>query len=172
MMTVDEILTGLSILTEEHVDWSPLEFRVRIYLTSVVPELDLVTSVRALVRNGDQVLTVRDLKNTHILPGGRREAGESLIATLEREIREETGWNISNPRLLGIIHFHHLTPQPAEYRFPYPDFLQLVYLADATTYDASVRQVDGYELEAHFQPIEAVRALPLTKGERTILEAS
>lgn len=40
------------------------------------------------------------------LPGGHIEAGESLHEALVREIYEETGLTIQNPKLVGIKHFH------------------------------------------------------------------
>jgi 8-oxo-dGTP pyrophosphatase MutT (NUDIX family) len=145
---------------------------VRTYLTSTLPPLDLVSSVRALVRQDDQILVVRDPISVHILPGGRREPGETLMQTLEREVLEETGWTIQSPRLIGLVHFQHLTPRPNDYRYPYPDFLHLVYVATPDRYDAAQREVDGYELEAGFQPLTTVAALPISQGERALLQAA
>lgn len=40
------------------------------------------------------------------LPGGHIEAGESLHGAVVREVYEETGLTISNPRLVGMKHWH------------------------------------------------------------------
>ncbi|MGT2910490.1 NUDIX domain-containing protein [Streptococcus cameli] len=40
------------------------------------------------------------------LPGGHVEEKESLHASVVREIFEETGLTISNPKLVGVKHFH------------------------------------------------------------------
>lgn len=40
------------------------------------------------------------------LPGGHIEAGESLHEAVVREVYEETGLTISNPRLVGMKHWH------------------------------------------------------------------
>ena len=53
--------------------------------------------------------------------------------------------------VVGLAHFQHLTPKPEGYRYPFPDFLHLVYAATADRYDVARREVDGYELEAGFQ---------------------
>jgi ADP-ribose pyrophosphatase YjhB (NUDIX family) len=172
MTDISQIVAPLALQADEQTEWPPLRLRVRTYLTATLPPLDLVTSVRALVRQGDQILVVRDPVSVHILPGGRREPGETLVQTLEREMREETGWTIRHARLLGLAHFQHLTPKPEDYRYPYPDFLHLVYVATADRYDAAQREVDGYELEAGFQPIAAVSALPISQGERALLQAA
>ncbi|MDE0590979.1 NUDIX hydrolase [Halocynthiibacter sp. C4] len=37
------------------------------------------------------------------LPGGGIDPGENAIAALHREVKEETGWKISNPRHLGTF---------------------------------------------------------------------
>lgn len=37
------------------------------------------------------------------LPGGGIDSGESPIQTLHREVYEETGWSICNPRRLGVF---------------------------------------------------------------------
>jgi 8-oxo-dGTP pyrophosphatase MutT (NUDIX family) len=49
------------------------------------------------------------------------------MQTLHREVLEETGWTIRDARLIGLAHFQHLAPKPNHKRYPYPDFLHLVY---------------------------------------------
>jgi ADP-ribose pyrophosphatase YjhB (NUDIX family) len=133
--------------TEELVHWDDLRLRVTSYLCAEMPPLMFVTSVRAVVLHGSSVMLVRAPDGAHILPGGRREPGEALIDTLMREVLEETGWMIDQLQLLGVKHYHHLTPMPVDYRYPYPDFLQIIYRAQAQQYLPDAREVDGYELE-------------------------
>jgi 8-oxo-dGTP pyrophosphatase MutT (NUDIX family) len=171
MTDISQIVAPLALQADEQAEWPPMRLRVRTYLTTTLPPLDLVTSVRALVRRGEQILVVRDPVSVHILPGGRREPGETLLQTLEREVLEETGWTIQLPWLIGLAHFQHLTPKPKDNRYPYPDFLHLVYVATVDRYDAAQREVDGYELEAGFQPLATVAALPISQGERALLRA-
>jgi ADP-ribose pyrophosphatase YjhB (NUDIX family) len=84
-----------------------------------------VTSVRSIVLREQAVLVVQDRERQHILPGGRIESGEAFTQASERELLEETGWTVNQIRYLGFKHFHHLTPKPEGYAYPYPDFLQV-----------------------------------------------
>jgi ADP-ribose pyrophosphatase YjhB (NUDIX family) len=172
MIDISQIVAPFALQADEQADWPPLRLRVRTYLTTTLPPLDLVSSVRALVRKGDQILVVRDPISVHILPGGRREAGETLMQTLDREVLEETGWSIRDTHLIGLVHFQHVTPKPADSRYLYPHFLHLVYVATADRYDAAQREIDGYELGAGFQPLATVEALPISQGERALLRAA
>ncbi len=152
--------------------WGELRLAVTTYLTSQLPPLELVTSVRALVRQGANVMLVRDPDRAHILPGGRREVNETLEQTLRREVLEETGWEVGPPRLLGVKHFHHLTPRPAGYAYPYPDFLHVIYAAEATHRLPAARLTDDYELSAEFVPLTAQLRASLSLSEQALLAAA
>ena len=58
-----------------------------------------------MVRNGEYVL-VQDRTDPHwpgiTFPGGHIESGESFAASVIREVYEETGLTIENPRLCGV----------------------------------------------------------------------
>lgn len=155
-----------SLETEELVHWDDLRLRVTSYRAAAPPPIEFVTSVRAIVLHDSSVMLVRAPDGTHILPGGRREAGEALIDTLMREVLEETGWTIEQLKLIGVKHFHHLTPMPHDYRYPYPDFLQMIYQAKAQQYLPEAHEIDGYELETKFIPIEEALRLPLTPSDQ------
>ena len=158
-----------ALTLEDH--WGAMRFALTAYLTDSLPPLDYVTSARAIVLREGSVLVVRDPGNTHILPGGRREPGESLIETLRREVLEESGWSLAEIRRVGIMHFHHLTEKPDAYPYPYPDFTQVVYTARADEYFAHLREANGYELDAQFTPLPDVAALPLPAIQRVFLDA-
>ncbi len=128
--------------------------RIAYYVTADPPPDPFVTSVRAVVLDGDSVLTLRNRDSTHALPGGRREPGESFEQTVRREVSEETGCELQSLRPLGVVHLHHLGPRPAHGYRSYPDFLWAIYLAGSAGCDAARRVEDGYELEARFVPVE------------------
>jgi ADP-ribose pyrophosphatase YjhB (NUDIX family) len=170
-----EFLAAHRPQAHEHGRWDTLRFQLASYLCARLPPLELIGSARAvLLRAGQagqgvQVMVVRDPGSVHVLPGGRRQAGESLEQTLRRELLEETGWAIHQPHLLGVRHFHHCRTPDGD---PFPDFFQAVYVAHAHTVHPEAREVGGYELEAAFQPVADVRRLPLPPNERLFLDAA
>jgi 8-oxo-dGTP pyrophosphatase MutT (NUDIX family) len=165
MWSLANYLSKYQPQAEELVHWDELRLRVTSYLTGEIPPLALVTSVRAIVLSDESVVVVRAPEGLHLLPGGRREPGEALVDTLTREVLEETGWTIGQIQLIGFKHYHHITPKPAGYLYPYPDFLQLVYRAVAMQYLPEAREVDGYEIETMLIPVAEALRLPLVDSD-------
>ena len=65
-------------------------------------------TVLCLIENGDKLLLQNRIKDDwkcYTLPGGHVEAGESFVDAVVREMKEETGLDIINPRLVGVKHF-------------------------------------------------------------------
>jgi 8-oxo-dGTP diphosphatase len=167
-----------TLCDEQTVTWrwqdAPLPIQIRTYLTSHLPPIDLVTSVRALVliRN-EAVVVIRDPNGHHLVPGGRRERGESLEQTLRREIKEETGWDIEPLQQLAVLHFHHLGARPQDYTYPHPDFFQVVWLARAIGSNPSrAPQTDQFELEVLAYPLDRIGELDICSRDRALLKAS
>jgi 8-oxo-dGTP pyrophosphatase MutT (NUDIX family) len=156
----------------EQMTWDALRLQVTSYLCARLPPNAFITSVRAIVCNEHAVLVVRDPDGAHILPGGRREVGETLEQTLRREVLEETGWEIEQLHLPGVLHYHHLDPKPADYPYLYPDFLQVIYRATPGRYLAHARHTHCYELDAFLTPLTNVDALPLSSSDRMFLIAT
>ena len=66
-----------------------------------------LTTLCLVCRDGEVLLQNRVKKDWqgYTLPGGHIEPGESIVEGTVREIREETGLTILNPRLCGIKQF-------------------------------------------------------------------
>ena len=65
-------------------------------------------TVLCLVEDGNKLLLQNRIKDDwkcYTLPGGHVEAGESFVDAVIREMKEETGLDIINPRLVGVKHF-------------------------------------------------------------------
>ncbi len=151
----------------------PQPLRLTWYRTDDAPPLALVTSVRAIVFRGDEVLVVREPSGQpYIIPGGRCERGESLEGTVRREVLEEVGWALDPLTPLGFVHLRNLGPRPPDHPYPYPDAFQLVYAAEAATYHPEALIFDEWVASSAFMPVAAARQLPLRAGEIALLGAA
>ena len=65
-------------------------------------------TVLCLIQDGDKILLQNRVKKDwkgYTLPDGHVEPGESFVDAVKREMKEETGLDIINPRLTGIKQF-------------------------------------------------------------------
>jgi 8-oxo-dGTP diphosphatase len=178
MITLATFLTRQAPLIAEDDQWRwdgvPTPLRRTTYLTAEEPPLAAVTSVRAIVFHGEEVLVVREPGGEYyVVPGGRREPGETIEATLRREIVEETGWSLGAIEPLAVTHYRHIGPCPPGYPYPYPDFAQIIFLAEATSFDPNGRIPDEWVAESGFYATEeALRLVAPRPSERLLLEAA
>lgn len=95
-------------------------------------------TVLCLIQDGSRILLQNRIKEDwkgYTLPGGHVEAGESFVDAVKREMKEETGLNIINPKLVGIK------------QFPITDGRYIVLLFKATEFDGTVVSSDEGEME-------------------------
>lgn len=65
-------------------------------------------TVLCLIQNGDEYLLQDRVKEDwkgYTLPGGHIETGESVVDAVIREMKEETGLTVLNPKLCGVKQF-------------------------------------------------------------------
>ncbi len=65
-------------------------------------------TVMCLIRNGEEYLLQDRIKKDYrgfTLPGGHVEPGESIVEAAVREMKEETGLTIRDPKLCGVKQF-------------------------------------------------------------------
>ncbi|MGA1195329.1 MAG: hypothetical protein ACO36I_02385 [Candidatus Latescibacterota bacterium] len=67
------------------------------------------------------------------------------------------------------MHVHPLTPKPQEYPYPYPDFIQLIYTAQAVDFITQAKNADDYEIEATFYPVDTIDSLEIPKFQHLYL---
>lgn len=146
------------VATTESAIWAKgqIELSVSLMITSDSPPDSLVTSARCVVTTTDrQMLVMSNPGGQHVLPGGRREQDESVTMALRRELREETGIVITHAERIAVLHFHHETPRPPNYAYPYPDFLNQIF-AVRLSHPQPVTVNDDYELSGQFLPIDII----------------
>ena len=178
---LDRYLSSGTELVQEHFTWDlgllipgrkgTLPVKVTTYLYDILAPERYVSSVRSIVFKDDSILVIsQDNGEYYILPGGRLESGETPLDTLNREILEETGWTIVNPDHIGFMHFHHLGEKPADYRYPFPDFIWPIYISEAVEYKSEMKIYDRWVSGSEFHDIIEVRKLPLTQRELLLLD--
>lgn len=95
-------------------------------------------TVLCLITDGDRMLLQNRIKNDwqgYTLPGGHVEPGESFVDAVIREMKEETGLDIMNPRLVGVK------------QFPIKDGRYVVLLFKAIEFSGTVISSDEGQME-------------------------
>ncbi|MDF3853191.1 NUDIX domain-containing protein [Paracoccus sp. P2] len=119
-----------------------------------------------LIRDGAALLTFQQAPAPEFqLPGGGIDPGESPLAALHREVREETGWSIGNPRRLGAYRrFCHMP----DYGF-WAEKLCTLWLARPVVRLGAPSE-PGHE--AHWVPLRQVAELLPDPGSRALVRAA
>jgi 8-oxo-dGTP pyrophosphatase MutT (NUDIX family) len=148
---LESFLSDLSPACSERVSWrgGQIELENHVFLTDRPSPPALTSSGRCIVVSRGRVLLMSNPTDTHILPGGRIEPGETISEATRREVLEETGLRLEQLQQVGILVYQHLTPKPPVYRYPYPVFLNTIFVAEATNPEALLVN-DTYELAGEF----------------------
>ena len=95
-------------------------------------------TVLCLIEDGDRILLQNRVKKDwqgYTLPGGHVEPGDSFVDAVIREVKEETGLDIKNPRLAGVK------------QFPIEGGRYVVLLFKANEYSGTVVSSDEGQME-------------------------
>jgi 8-oxo-dGTP diphosphatase len=116
-----------------------------------------------LEKNGEVLLTFQAEPQPEIqLPGGGIDPGETTLMALHREVREETGWQITGPRRLGV--FRRFTYME-EYDF-WAEKICHVYFAKPTRMQSAPTEVGHFPIWA--TPERAIELVD-NEGDRLFL---
>ena len=116
-------------------------------------------TVLCLVHNADAYLLqnrVKDDWKGYTLPGGHIESGESIVDAVVREIKEETGLTILNPRLCGVK------------QFPIEGGRYIVFLFSADEYEGEL--ISSEEGDMHWIKKEELSSVNLVSDFNMLLQ--
>jgi 8-oxo-dGTP diphosphatase len=138
---------------EQYAD-SDLEFRLG------APPDELITRLHLVAVDPDGLVVVcRSVEGWRFLPGGRREAGESLRQVAERELLEEAGCAVRGRP--GGVFAHQLArsrrPEPYRWYFPHPLSAWAYAVARVEVTGAPTNPEDG-------EVVVEVRRLPVEEA--------
>ncbi len=159
----------MRIIAEQcDVSFLPRPNRVRMVISDVAPSNSLVTSGLGLVFSDAGLLLTNLRQRGWDIPGGHLEPGESPVAAMQREVREETGVCVRPISLLGYQWVHVAGQVPDGYRYPTPDSYQLLFLAEPTDQHAFVASAETSG--ARFWALHEVVALPWVEKNRSLFD--
>lgn len=116
-------------------------------------------TVLCLIRKGNEYLLQDRIKKDwrgFTLPGGHVEPGESIVDAVVREMKEETGLTVENPKLCGVK------------QFPIDGGRYLVFLFVADTFSGEV--ISSEEGAMHWVKKEDLPKVDLVKDFQELLE--
>ena len=149
-------------------------------MTTTAPPERPIVGVGAVILEENRVLLIRrghePLKGEWSLPGGRVELGETLVAALCREVREETGLTVEVGAVIEVLdRVHRDASGRVEHHFVIIDYLcRLVDGSLAASSDADdarwvrLDDLNEYRLtEAAARVIERGRRIAAIRGAAT-----
>jgi len=173
LITFKRQIAGLAPAAIDDAQWPTIRVRVRTFVGVIdIPDV-LISSVRSVVLRRGQVVLVRERTGeSHVTPGGRREAGESIEATVRREVLEECGWHVGRLVPIGCFYIVPLDPAPpADFKYFWGEMIHLIHASDGVRYEPRARDRTQIEEGSRLQSVKRAMA-EIPAGQRAILNAA
>ncbi|OGY35170.1 MAG: hypothetical protein A3E36_00650 [Candidatus Andersenbacteria bacterium RIFCSPHIGHO2_12_FULL_45_11b] len=129
---------------------------------SLAPNQLWTPSVHGVVLNskGHILLHKREDSSLWALPGGKMELGESVVSCLKRELLEETGFQVSPEKLLGVFSSPEYLLSVKNHIF---QPLLIVFLCDIHDEKPTINNESVAFQRANEESIENMDTFPLVK---------
>lgn len=107
-------------------------------------------AARAIVKRGDKYLVVYGKDGDCKFPGGGQEEGETLIDTMIRETREETGYQVvdASVKREPVYKIHEISKGEKEDMF----IMDSYYFECQVEDEQNIQKLDEYEADLEYMP--------------------
>ncbi|MDA3844917.1 MAG: NUDIX domain-containing protein [Vallitaleaceae bacterium] len=126
--------------------------------------VDVLTrvAVRAVISKDNKVLMIHNNKGDYKFPGGGIETGESHQETLEREVREESGYSIQGSTcLMGSVIERRIDQLDCDRLFEMESFYYSCQIGDTQ----EEQMLDAYEEDLEMKPMWVTLDEAITNNE-------
>jgi 8-oxo-dGTP diphosphatase len=124
------------------------------------PDTTRLQSVNMVPFVDDRVIVIALASGEIMLPGGTRESGESLLETITREMREETGYAIRSCHPFAVLECISYDGRPWRDHLAHPEFERLVCLGEVNAGSLPTNPEDAEQI-ARVEVMDAPDAVAL-----------
>jgi 8-oxo-dGTP pyrophosphatase MutT (NUDIX family) len=129
------------------------------------PEEGMIANVRCAAFVGERVVVIDTAEfGLSAFPGGTLEPGESWQQALARELLEEAGARTHGIEVIGRLRFHSGADTAYRPDLPFPDFQQVVTIADVEIVGAPTGAPTGEHIRA-VELIPVAEAIERLRGD-------
>lgn len=119
------------------------------------------TAVRGIINHGNKYLMIHSKYGEYKFPGGGQNDGETLIDTLRREVKEETGYTV---KIDSVCEYLKLTEKRKAIDADVMLMTSYYYFCDVED-KVGERNLDDYEKEEDYQTVWLTLAEAMTYNE-------
>lgn len=132
--------------------------RLQIEFSRSVPPDELISNVKVIGRCGAGVVVFETDQGWRNVPGGTREAGETIVEAADRELYEEVGGHLKGPlEWVGAFRVDHSLADPYRPHLPFPISYWAYAAADVELVADPTNPDDG-------EQVTAVQVLPIDEA--------
>jgi 8-oxo-dGTP pyrophosphatase MutT (NUDIX family) len=113
-----------------------------------IPKPDQVSNVNIVPFIDEQVIIVRLEDGSYEVPGGTREAGETYLDAVRRELLEEAGARLIDYVPFGAWRCYSSNEKPYKPHLPHPEFYRLVGYGEVELIARPTNPADGEQVAA------------------------